>query len=347
MNYVVIPAYQPDNKLIKLVEKIHDKSDFKILIIDDGSSPACQKIFDKASQYATILRHEVNQGKGHALKTAFQFIKEQNSYGTVVTADADGQHKIWDIFRTANKASENSNKLILGVRAFTGKVPLRSRFGNSLTKALFKLQTGVGVTDTQTGLRAFTTNLIPFMLKIEGKRYEYEMNMLLEATKEYEIVEVSIETVYINDNEASHFRPIKDGLLIYKNIFKFALSSLSSFVVDYLVYAVLVLHLAAVPTGLRILLANGIARVTSSIFNYSTNKKLVFKNDDSLVRTGMGYFGLAVGLFVLDTLLIRLFFTVFGIKLLIAKVIVGILLFAVSWTVQKKFIFKERTSTVL
>ena len=87
--------------------------------------------------------------------------------------------------------------------------------------------------------------------------------------------------------------------------------------------------------------------MTSSVFNYSTNKKLVFKNEDSLVKTGMGYFGLAVGLFVLDTLLIRLFFTVFGINLLIAKVIVGILLFAVSWTVQKKFIFKERTSTVL
>ena len=347
MNYIVIPAYQPDNKLIKLIEKIHEKSDFKILIIDDGSSPACQKIFDKASQYATILRHEVNQGKGQALKTAFSYIQEQNIYGTVVTADADGQHKIWDIFRTANKASENPNKLILGVRAFTGKVPLRSRFGNSLTKALFKLQTGVGVTDTQTGLRAFTTNLIPFMLKIEGKRYEYEMNMLLEATKEYEIVEVPIETVYINDNEASHFRPIRDGLMIYKNIFKFALSSLSSFVVDYLFYAVLVLLLAAVPTGLRIFLANGIARVTSSIFNYSTNKKLVFKNDDSLVKTGMGYFGLAIGLFVLDSLLIHLFYTVIGINLLFAKVIVGILLFAVSWIVQKKFIFKERTTTVL
>ena len=347
MNYVVIPAYQPDNKLIKLVEKIHDKSDFKILIIDDGSSPACQKIFDKASQYATILRHEVNQGKGHALKTAFQFIKEQNSYGTVVTADADGQHKIWDIFRTANKASENPNKLILGVRAFTGKVPLRSRFGNSLTKALFKLQTGVGVTDTQTGLRAFTTNLIPFMLKIEGKRYEYEMNMLLEATKEYEIVEVPIETVYINDNEGSHFRPIKDGLMIYKNIFKFALSSLSSFVVDYIVYAIAILFLPTVPTSFRIFLANGLARVTSSIFNYSTNKKLVFKNEDGLVKTGMGYFGLAVGLFVLDTLLIRLFYAVFGMNHLIVKIIVGILLFAVSWTVQKKFIFKERTSTVL
>ena len=321
MNYIVIPAYQPDNKLIKLIEKIHEKSDFRILVIDDGSSSKCQNIFDKAEQYATVLRHQVNQGKGQSLKTALDYIQQQNSYGTVVTADADGQHKIWDILRTANKASENPNKLILGVR--------------------------VEVADTQTGLRAFTTNLIPFMLKIEGQRYEYEMNMLLEATKEYQILEVPIETVYINDNEDSHFRPIKDGLMIYKNIFKFALSSLSSFVVDYLVYAIAILFLPTAPTSFRIFLANGLARVTSSIFNYSTNKKLVFKNDDSLVKTGMGYFGLAVGLFVLDTLLIRLFFTVFGINLLIAKIIVGILLFAVSWTVQKKLIFKERTSTVL
>ena len=273
MNYIVIPAYQPDNKLITLIEKIHEKSDFHILVIDDGSSLKCQKIFDKAEQYTTVLRHQVNLGKGQALKTAFSYIQEQNIYGTVVTADADGQHKIWDIFRTANKASENPNKLILGVRAFTGKVPLRSRFGNSLTKALFKLQTGVGVTDTQTGLRAFTTNLIPFMLKIEGQRYEYEMNMLLEATKEYEILEVPIETVYINDNEGSHFRPIRDGLMIYKNIFKFSLSSFSSFLVDYLVYAIAILFLPTVPTGLRIFLANGLARVTSSVFNYSTNKK--------------------------------------------------------------------------
>lgn len=95
MNYIVNPAYQPDNKLIKLIEKIHEKSDFRILVIDDGSSSKCQNIFDKAQQYATVLRHQVNQGKGQALKKAFDYIRQQNSYGTVVTADADGQHKIW------------------------------------------------------------------------------------------------------------------------------------------------------------------------------------------------------------------------------------------------------------
>ena len=243
MNYLVIPAYQPDFNLLTLIEKIHKKGDFSIIVIDDGSSPECKEIFAQAENYGTVLRHQVNQGKGQALKTAFAYIQSLNIPGTIVTADADGQHKIWDILRTSNKANENPSTLVLGVRAFTGKVPLRSRFGNSLTRILFKIQTGVAVSDTQTGLRAFTTDLIPFMMEVEGQRYEYEMNMLLEASKQYPILEVPIETVYINDNQASHFRPIRDGLMIYKNILKFALSSFSSFIVDYLVYAFFILFL--------------------------------------------------------------------------------------------------------
>ena len=150
---------------------------------------------------------------------------------------------------------DSPGSLILGARAFSGKVPLRSAFGNKLTRFLFKQQTGVVVRDTQTGLRAFTTNLLPFMLEVEGQRYEYEMNVLLAASKSFPIVEVPIETVYINDNEGSHFRPIRDGLMIYKDMFKFALSSLSSFIVDYLVYAFFLFVMMAVPISLRILLA--------------------------------------------------------------------------------------------
>lgn len=346
MDYLVIPAYEPDYNLIRLIKKVREKSDFEVIVINDGSSASCNRVFEQAATYATILHHSLNQGKGQALKTAFCYIQSQGHYGVIVTADADGQHKLWDILRVAHCAHEQPQKLILGARSFTGKVPLRSRFGNSLTRLLFKQQTGVAVSDTQTGLRAFTSNMLLFMLSIEGQRYEYEMNMLLQACKAYPIVEVPIETVYIDDNKTSHFRPIQDGLMIYKDMFKFALSSLSSFIVDYLVYAVALLFLVAVPTTLRILLANGIARVTSSIFNYSTNKKLVFKNEDSIAKTGSGYFGLALGLFILDTLLIRLFYAVFGINLLLVKILVSILLFSLSWLIQKKFIFKERTHTV-
>ncbi|MDO4666729.1 MAG: bifunctional glycosyltransferase family 2/GtrA family protein [Streptococcus sp.] len=347
MDYLVIPSYQPDDKLIHLIKKVKEKSDFSIIIVNDGSSTACDTLFKEAEQYATVLYHQTNLGKGEALKTAFRYIKHLKEYGTIVTADADGQHKVWDIFRVATKASKNPSHLVLGSRSFSGKVPLRSSFGNKLTRLLFKLQTGVAVQDTQTGLRAFTTNMIPFMMTIEGQRYEYEMNMLLEASKEYSILEIPIETIYINDNEGSHFRPIRDGLMIYKNIFKFTLTSLSSFVVDYLVYALALLLLVAVPTSLKIVLANGIARVTSSIFNYSTNKKLVFKNEESVLKTGLGYFGLAFSLFVLDTLFIRLFYAMFGFNLLFIKILVGALLFSLSWFIQKKFIFKERKHIAL
>ncbi len=71
MNYLVIPAYEPDYNLIKLVEKIHNKSDFYIIVIDDGSSAECQDIFARAKDFATVLHHQVNQGKGQALKTAY------------------------------------------------------------------------------------------------------------------------------------------------------------------------------------------------------------------------------------------------------------------------------------
>lgn len=344
MNYLIIPAYQPDLNLVKLVRLVHAKSDLHIIVVDDGSDADKKVIFDKLNGLATVLTHEHNQGKGQSLKTAYAYILERGTYRSIVTADADGQHKIWDIFRVVNQSQEHPGALILGARAFSGQVPLRSAFGNKLTRFLFKQQTGVAISDTQTGLRAFTTNLLPFMLEVDGQRYEYEMNVLLAASKSFPILEVPIETVYINDNEGSHFRPIRDGLMIYKDMFKFALSSLSSFIVDYLVYAFFLFVMMAVPISLRILLANGIARVTSSIFNYSTNKHLVFKNKDSVAKTGSGYFGLALGLFILDTLLIRLFYTAFGLNLLISKIVVGFLLFLVSWVIQKKVIFKERTA---
>ena len=345
MEYLVIPAYEPDKKLITLLEKISEKSDFHVILVDDGSGPAYQNVFKQAAPYATILSHPINQGKGQALKTAFQYLQTQEA-GVVVTADSDGQHKIWDILRVKNTTLQAPDHLVLGSRSFTGKVPLRSQFGNQLTKKLFQLQTGLSVSDTQTGLRGFHTDFLTDLLQIEGRRYEYEMNMLMYASKnQVPIEEVPIETVYINDNESSHFRPLADGLQIYSQLFKFALSSLSSFLVDYLVYAVSLIFLSAVPSALRILLANSLARVISSTFNYASNKYLVFQNNEGNLKTGSSYLGLALGLFLLDTFLIQLLHASLGINLFLVKILVGFLLFFFSWLVQKKLIFKNQPAT--
>ena len=148
MNYLIIPAYQPDLNLVKLVRLVHAKSDLNIIVVDDGSDADKKVIFDKLEGLATVLTHEHNQGKGQALKTAYAYILERGTYGSIVTADADGQHKIWDIFRVVKQSQEHPGALILGARAFSGKVPLRSAFGNKLTRFLFKQQTGVAVSDT-------------------------------------------------------------------------------------------------------------------------------------------------------------------------------------------------------
>ncbi|KXT72203.1 Glycosyltransferase involved in cell wall biogenesis [Streptococcus sp. DD10] len=342
MNYLVLPAYKPDHSLLDLLRKV-DKEYFNhIVIVDDGSGINYKDIFREAEHFATVISHTTNKGKGQALKTAFAYIKRLNRPGVVVTADSDGQHSLDDIRAVASVAGNQPHRLVLGCRAFSGSVPFRSRFGNELTKKIFKLQTGIAVSDTQTGLRAFSTSLLDFMLAVDGKRYEYEMNMLLDASRELTILEVPIETIYIDDNSGSHFRPIQDGLIIYKNMFKFALSSVASFLIDYLLYVFFIFILSAVPSVLRILLANTIARTGSAIFNFSVNKNLVFQNKDSLSKTGIGYAGLVLTIFILDTMLITLFYHIFGLNLLLVKIIVGLLLFVLSWFVQKKFIFKER-----
>ena len=344
MYYVVIPAYQPDQKLIQLLEVMHHRLNCQTIVVDDGSTGEAQAILETAKKFATVLHHDVNKGKGQALRTAFQYIQSLNKDAVIVTADADGQHAVIDIDRVAHAAMNLPNRLILGVRQFTSDIPLRSRFGNKLTRVLFQLQTGVKVSDTQTGLRAVHSNLIPFMLEVEGNRYEYEMNMLTQASKRLKITEVPIQTIYIDDNASSHFRPIRDGLMIYKNLFKFALASFSGFLVDYTVYALALLVLTAAPTALRLLMANTLARVTSSVCNFSLNKKLVFNNTDSVSKTGTGYFALVAVLFLCDTALLYVFHQLLGINLYLVKIVVGILLFFVSWIVQKKLIFKERNT---
>ena len=169
-----------------------------------------------------MITHEKNLGKGQALKTGMQFCLDnyQNLAG-VITVDADGQHLIQDIKKIATKATQN--KLILGKRYFNLKhVPIKSRLGNFLSRSAISFVSKQKIYDTQTGLRFIPTEKLYFFTQIPGARYEYETNMLLYAKKyNLEISEEAIETVYINNNKSSHFKPLKDAYSIYRSIFDF------------------------------------------------------------------------------------------------------------------------------
>ncbi len=211
---VLIPAYQPDEKLAALVENLR-REFAHIVIVDDGSSEGVE-VFDAIRpQVDIVLKHEVNRGKGAALKTGFVWILEnQPGIKGVVTADADGQHKPEDIRRVAEAVVERPGGLVLGVRHFGLKVPFRSRLGNHWTTFFFWLATGLAIKDTQTGLRGIPADLLPRVAKLRGERYEYEMRMLVDARlHSQKPLQLPIETVYIDGNKSSHFNLLRDTIL--------------------------------------------------------------------------------------------------------------------------------------
>ena len=377
---VVIPAYEPDEKLLRLVDELKQQTDYKIIIVDDGSKNAESKdVFSKleADSAVTVLHHKVNRGKGRAMKTAFEYIKDAGfSDDGVITVDADGQHLIKDIVAVSETWAKNPNALVLGSRRFSGKVPLRSRFGNGVTRGVFAISTGVRVYDTQTGLRAFSTEKLDDMLKIGGERYEYEINQLLTCTKTHvPIIEHTIETVYLNKNETSHFNTVKDSWRIYKTIFTFVFSSFVSWAADYILLLVFNAILGGITGGaavrllsfnlpplplprlLRVLCCqnnqvpfSGLppkffalvgARTISSLLNYFLNQRLVFqtKSKGSVLR----YYILVAALFVLNYGLLQLMGKI-GIALWLAQIIAQLVIYPLSFVIQRKFVFCEKNT---
>ncbi len=340
--YAVIPAYEPDDRLITLARQAKENG-FETLIIDDGSGESFQPIFDRAAQYAQVLSYPDNQGKGHAMKEAFSLLQANAPKDSVIIVlDCDGQHTVKDALRLCDAAAGEPGTMILGSRRQSSASPLRSRFGNAVTRSIFRFVSGVRIYDTQTGMRAFPAALLPELLAVPGERYEYEMNMLLQlAERRVPLRELEIETIYIDNNAGSHFHTLRDSWRIYREIFKFSGSSLLSFLIDYLAYSLI---LFAAGTGAS-LFANVGARIISASANYQLNRRFVFHDSSSAAKSALQYFALAAGILLCNTgllwvLVTKLHFNAFG-----AKLIVELLLFAASYLIQKRVIFRKRPLT--
>lgn len=332
---VLIPAYEPSLSFVDLLKELK-KQDLKVIVVDDGSGKDYQDIFKSASKYAHVISYDENQGKGRALKTGLDYIyKKYKKDYVVVTMDCDGQHSIKDALNISEYALKNKDTLVLGKRIRNEKTPLRSKVGNAMTRFFYRVTTSLDVYDTQTGLRAFSTSLIPFMLDIEGERFEYEMNVLLKcAISKMKIKELEIETIYIDNNSHSHFKTIRDSILVYKQIIKFLASSIISFIIDYLSYTLLLL------VTNKLLVSNIIARIISATVNFNINKKLVFKNNKKEKNQIIEYLLLATTILIFNTILLTIFVNKLLINKYIAKILVELILLLLSWIVQKKIIFK-------
>ena len=352
---VVLPSLDPDEKLIAVVDGLLQYGFSHIILVNDGSKQENLHYFtDLAAQHPeiTLLHHEVNKGKGAALKNAFRWFLENRPEGYgVVTVDGDNQHHPEDT-RNCCEHMMNTGRSVLGCRDFNQPhVPSRSRFGNHTTSAIFKIFVGMTISDTQTGLRAFPREVLEKIVDVYGDRFEYETNMLLAfKTMGIPFDEVKIRTVYIEENKSSHFRVLHDSWRIYKLIlahfFRYTLSSILSAVVDTGAYSLLSKLLSGVLTGLQLTAAAGIiARVISSLLNFFLNKKVVFRTQCSTAKAMLRYYALALPQMAAQVLLtqgvyalLNISDTATGLRTLIYAVVMTALYF-VSYMIQQRWVF--------
>ncbi len=338
----LIPAYEPTPVLGGLVKTLTENR-IQVLVVNDGSSTDCNAVFEEASHFAVVLNHPQNKGKGCALKTGLIYIQKQfESDSIIVTLDADGQHSIADTLLVANAAMEHPSALTIGCRSFQGDVPAKSRFGNTVTRFVYRISTGVTVHDTQTGLRAFGSELLDFLIDLEGERYEYEMNVLLACTRtDIPIREVTIQTIYYDNNAGSHFHPVRDSFRIYRNIIRFGASSFLSFLIDYGLYSILTLITAGLSASVSVPLSNITARVVSASVNFSINRRIVFKHQDNVRKAAVSYFLLAAGILAGNTVLLDVLVEGLGVNRFAAKLITELTFFVSSFLVQNYIIFRR------
>ena len=334
--YVLIPAYQPDARLPRLILELHRAdSAMRIVVVDDGSGEEYRDIFDASrTAGAHVISYENNRGKGYALREGFTWIRDVagDLSECVVTADADGQHTLNDIFRVGRTCTDTGTS-VLGVREFVGHVPARSRIGNTATSALFWLATGWKLKDTQTGLRAFPVALLPALLEVQGDRYEYELRVLLHLAKfRHPVTQIPIETIYEAGNPTSHFRPLQDSARIWAPLLKFAASSGVATIIDY----VLVLALNALTGALFFPVV--VARMVSASVNFAMNRRVFEATGVPLRRSALRYAALAIAV-VAGSYTMLAVLTGIGMPLWIAKIIADTTMYLVSYSAQSRYVF--------
>jgi glycosyltransferase involved in cell wall biosynthesis len=208
---VIIPALNAEQTLAKVVVDARNELE-PVLVIDDGSSDRTSEVARAAG--ATVLRHEVNRGKGAALKTGFAWALERGVEG-VITLDADGQHLPREIHKFIDARETSRADLIIGGRAhlFGGMLP-RRRNANRFSAWSISKAAGVRVTDSQSGFRFYSAELLR-SLKLRTNGFDMESEVIVRAGRTgLRILTIDIDLGFVNGISTSHYKPLKDTLRI-------------------------------------------------------------------------------------------------------------------------------------
>ncbi|HET8726549.1 MAG TPA: bifunctional glycosyltransferase family 2/GtrA family protein [Alphaproteobacteria bacterium] len=336
----LIPAYNPDRSLLDIARSLAARSGAPVVVVDDGSTGASRGVLDELRGIAgvTLLSHDENRGKGAALKTGIgHALRAHPGAPGVVTLDADGQHSVDDALRVADRLRAKPHALVIGMRDFHGRVPLRSRIGNALTRQVFGALVGLRLRDTQSGLRGIPLGFGRRLLALPANGYEFELDMLILAKEiGLDVGELPIATIYVAGNRSSHFNPILDSVRIYLSLFRYVLASVITAVLDNLIF------IAVFALGMPLLPAQAVGRAGAFGANYLLVKRTVFHSDQRHRKALPRYVTLVVVSGIISYGMIVFLNHRLDMPVIAAKITAEGILYFANFLVQREFIFRKR-----
>ncbi|HXI05107.1 MAG: glycosyltransferase [Bradyrhizobium sp.] len=337
----LIPCYQPTDLLPGLLEELRRANSAPIVVVDDGSGADFAPAFARIRQMEgiAVLTNAVNLGKGAALKHGMNHIlvHHPDCVG-VVTADADGQHAVSDIMRVTESLQADPDRVAFGVRAFDTEVPLRSRFGNTVSRHIYRFLIGIDLSDTQTGLRGIPRRLMELCLAIRANRYEFETEQLvvIKASR-MPVREVPIQTIYIESNRDSHFRPLRDSARIYFVLLRYSIASIVTEMADLAVFATVMAAFG------DLVWSNVIGRLVALWVQFMLLQSFVFHLRANAGTLAM-YLGLVVVSGVISTALQLQIANIVPFPV-VAKVMAEVLVFVFNFLFLRDFVFGRSDET--
>jgi len=206
---VLIPTYNNAKTLEAVITTTLEYCD-DVIVVNDGATDSTPDIISKFSNI-TVFKHEVNKGKGMALRNGFKKALELG-FDYVITIDSDGQHYPEDFITFLNKVEEVPNSLIIGARNMAvDNVPGKSTFGNKFSNFWFWVETGIKLPDTQSGYRLYPVKRMRNIWLFTTK-FELEIEVIVKAAwRGIPVISVPVKVYYAPQGErVTHFRPGKD-----------------------------------------------------------------------------------------------------------------------------------------
>jgi glycosyltransferase involved in cell wall biosynthesis len=214
----IIPAFNEAGRVAAVIERSRPHVR-EVVVVDDGSADDTARVAGAAG--AKVLRHEINRGKGGAIKTGLDYFAHSGAEMAVLL-DADGQHDPAEIPKFIETAHRENAGIVVGTRmGDTRAMPVIRKWTNQFTSWVTSRLARQHITDSQCGYRLVQRRVVAD-LRLSTRRFETETEMLIQAGRAgHRIVDVPVRTIYGQETRASHIHPLRDTARFFQLVAKY------------------------------------------------------------------------------------------------------------------------------